>query len=112
QEVLSAVCGANGPVGRFTNADSKIYGAELEGVFRPTVGLRISQNLSYKKGEYTDFVDLNIGACQQTPPVTAYIDKSGQNIPFPAWSYDGSVSYDWMVSGFPRTPQANCRYRA
>ncbi|MEG1029228.1 MAG: TonB-dependent receptor, partial [Brevundimonas sp.] len=76
QQVLSAVCGANGPVGRFTNADSKIYGAELEGVFRPAAGLRISQSLSYKKGEYTDFLDLDIGKCQQTPRVTAYIDKS------------------------------------
>lgn len=111
QQVLSAVCGANGPVGRFTNADSKIYGAELEGVFRPAPGLRISQNLSYKKGEYTDFVDLDIGACQQTPPVTAYIDKSGQTIPFPAWSYGGSVTYDWMISGFAVTAEANYSYR-
>jgi len=111
QQVLSAVCGANGPVGRFTNADSKIYGAELEGVFRPAAGLRISQNLSYKKGDYTDFTDLDIGACQQTPRVTVYIDKSGQKIPFPAWSYGGSVSYDWTVGGFAVTAEANYSYR-
>ncbi len=111
QQVLSAVCGANGPVGRFTNADSKIYGAELEGVFRPAAGLRISQNLSYKKGEYTDFVDLDIGACQQIPRATVYIDKSGQKIPFPAWSYGGSVSYDWTVGGFAVTAEANYSYR-
>ena len=111
QQVLSAVCGANGPVGRFTNADSKIYGAELEGVFRPTAGLRISQNLSYKKGEYTDFIDLDIGACQRTPRATVYIDKSGEKIPFPAWSYGGSVSYDWAVSGFAVTAEANYSYR-
>ncbi len=111
QQVLSAVCGANGPVGRFTNADSKIYGAELEGVFRPAAGLRISQNLSYKKGEYTDFTDLDIGACQQTPRATVYIDKSGQKIPFPAWSYGGSVSYDWTVGGFAVTAEANYSYR-
>ena len=111
QQVLSAVCGANGPVGRFTNADSKIYGAELEGVFRPAAGLRISQSLSYKKGEYTDFLDLDIGKCQQTPRVTAYIDKSGDEIPFPAISYAGSVSYDWTVSGFAVTAEANYSYR-
>lgn len=111
QQVLSAVCGANGPVGRFTNADSEIYGAELEGVLRPAAGLRISQNLSYKHGEYTDFVDLDLGACRQTPRVTAYIDKSGQQIPFPAWSYGGSVSYDWNVSGFAVTAEANYSYR-
>lgn len=111
QQVLSAVCGANGPVGRFTNADSRIYGAELEGVFRPAAGLRISQSLSYKKGEYTDFLDLDIGKCQQTPRVTAYIDKSGDEIPFPAISYAGSISYDWTVSGFAVTAEANYSYR-
>ena len=111
QQVLSAVCGANGPVGRFTNADSKIYGAELEGVFRPAAGLRISQSLSYKKGEYTDFLDLDIGKCRQTPRVTAYIDKSGDEIPFPAISYAGSISYDWTVSGFAVTAEANYSYR-
>ncbi|MNS65105.1 TonB dependent receptor [compost metagenome] len=78
---------------------------------RPAAGLRISQNLSYKHGEYTDFVDLDLGACRQTPRVTAYIDKSGQQIPFPAWSYGGSVSYDWNVSGFAVTAEANYSYR-
>ena len=110
QQVLSAVCGANGPVGRFTNADSKIYGAELEGVFRPTAGLRISQNLSYKQGEYTDFIDLDIPACQQTR-TTVLIDKSGDEIPFPALSYGGSISYDWTVSGFAVTAETNYSYR-
>jgi len=111
QQVLSAVCGANGPVGRFTNADSKIYGAELEGVLRPAAGLRISQSVSYKKGEYTDFLDLDIGKCQQTPRVTAYIDKSGDEIPFPTISYAGSISYDWTVSGFAVTAETNYSYR-
>ncbi len=111
QQVLSAVCAAGGPIGRFTNADSKIYGAELEGVFRPTAGLRISQNISYKQGEYTDFVDLDIPKCQQTPRVTAFIDKSGDEIPFPALSYGGSISYDWTVSGFAVTAETNYSYR-
>jgi len=110
QQVLSAVCGANGPVGRFTNADSKIYGAELEGVFRPAAGLRISQNLSYKQGEYTDFIDLDIPACQQTR-TTVLIDKSGDKIPFPSLSYGGSISYDWTVSGFAVTAETNYAYR-
>lgn len=110
QQVLSAVCGANGPVGRFTNADSKIYGAELEGVFRPTAGLRISQNLSYKQGEYTDFIDLDIPACQKTR-TTVLIDKSGDEIPFPSLNYGGSISYDWTVSGFAVTAETNYSYR-
>lgn len=110
QQVLSAVCGANGPVGRFTNADSKIYGAELEGVFRPTAGLRISQSVSYKQGEYTDFIDLDIPACRQTR-TTVLIDKSGDEIPFPSLSYGGSLSYDWTVSGFAVTAETNYAYR-
>ncbi|MFK0298696.1 TonB-dependent receptor [Brevundimonas sp. NPDC090276] len=110
QQVLSAICGANGPIGRFTNADSKIYGAELEGVFRPSTGLRISQNLSYKQGEYTDFIDLDIPACQQTR-TTVLIDKSGDEIPFPSLSYGGSISYDWTVNGFAVTAETNYSYR-
>ncbi len=110
QQVLSAICGANGPIGRFTNADSRIYGVELEGVFRPAAGLRVSQNLSYKQGEYTDFIDLDIAACQQTR-TTVLIDKSGDEIPFPALSYGGAVSYDWTVSGFAVTAEANYAYR-
>ena len=108
QQVLSAVCGAGGPIGRFTNADSKIYGAELEGVLRPSASLRISQSLSYKKGEYTDFIDLDIDKC---PGATVHIDKSGDDIPFPAWSYGGSISYDWNVNGFAVTAETNYAYR-
>ncbi|MEG1029227.1 MAG: TonB-dependent receptor, partial [Brevundimonas sp.] len=32
-------------------------------------------------------------------------------IPFPAISYAGSVSYDWTVSGFAVTAEANYSYR-
>ncbi|MBX3476071.1 MAG: TonB-dependent receptor [Brevundimonas sp.] len=111
QQVLSAVYGVNGPVGRFANVpSSEIYGAELEGVWRPMDGLRIAQSLSYKHGEYTDFFDLDVPASRNAG-MAVYADKSGQEIPFPAISYGGSASYDWMAGGFALTAEVNYSYR-
>ncbi len=111
QQVLSAVWGANGPVGRFTNAPSShIYGAELEAILRPVTGLRISQSLSYKKGEYDEYEAMDVAAsCEAGQAV--YTDMANTPILFPAWSYSGSVSYDWVLSGFDVTTEANYAYR-
>ncbi|MFT4911731.1 MAG: iron complex outermembrane receptor protein [Brevundimonas sp.] len=111
QQVLSAVYGANGPVGLFVNVPaSRIYGAEIEGVWRPLPNLRISQSLSYKHGEYTDFFDLDVPA-SRTAGTAVYVDKSGRDIPFPAVSYGGAAAYDWGVEGFDLTAEANYSYR-
>ena len=111
QQVLSAVYGVNGPVGLFVNVpSSEIYGAELEGVWRPMPGLTITQALSYKHGEYTDFFDLDVPA-SRTAGAAVYVDKSGQDIPFPAVSYGGSVAYDRAVDGFDLTAEVNYSYR-
>tara|TARA_R110002012_G_scaffold322025_2_gene553871 strand:+ start:60439 stop:62589 length:2151 start_codon:yes stop_codon:yes gene_type:complete len=111
QQVLTAVYGPNGPVGRFANVpSSEIYGAELEGVWHPLPDLRISQSLSYKQGKYTEFFDLDVAA-SRTAGAAVYVDKSGQDIPFPALSYGGSAAYDWSVRGFALTAEANYSYR-
>ena len=111
QQVLSAVWGQNGPVGRFTNVPSShIWGAELEAVLKPVQGLRISQSLSYKAGEYDDYEALDVPASRAANRAI-YVDKSGDPILFPAWSYAGSASYDWTVSGFAVTAEANYSYR-
>ena len=111
QQVLSAVWGQNGPVGRFTNVPSShIWGAELEAVLKPIQGLRISQSLSYKAGEYDDYEALDVPASRAANRAI-YVDKSGDPILFPAWSYAGSASYDWTVSGFAVTAEANYSYR-
>ena len=111
QQVLSAVWGANGPVGRFTNVPSShIWGAELEAVLKPVQGLRISQSLSYKSGEYDDYEALDVPASRAANRAI-YVDKSGDPILFPKWSYAGSASYDWTLSGFAVTAEANYSYR-
>ncbi|MBU2418907.1 MAG: TonB-dependent receptor [Alphaproteobacteria bacterium] len=111
QQVLSAVYGVNGPVGRFTNVpSSEIYGAELEGTFRPVDGLRISQSISYKHGEYVEFFDLDVPA-SRAAGLAIYVDKSGDEIPFPAVSYGGSIAYDWAVQNYALTADFNYSYR-
>lgn len=111
QQVLSAVWGQNGPVGRFTNVPSShIWGAELEAVVKPVQGLRISQSLSYKRGEYDQYEALDVPA-SRAANMAIYVDKAGDPILFPKWSYAGSASYDWTVSGFAVTAEANYSYR-
>lgn len=111
QQVLSAVWGVNGPVGKFANVpSSEIYGAELEGTWRPLPNLRISQSISYKHGEYTDFFDLDVAA-SRLANAAVFVDKSGEEIPFPAVSYGGSAAYDWMVENFDVTGEVNYSFR-
>jgi iron complex outermembrane receptor protein len=111
QQVLSAVWGANGPVGRFTNVPrSHIYGAELEAVLRPAAGLKISQSLSYKKGEYDEYEAMDVAASRAAGQAV-YTDMAGDPILFPTWSYAGSISYDWVLDGFDITTEANYAYR-
>ncbi|MFC5373573.1 TonB-dependent receptor [Brevundimonas faecalis] len=111
QQVLSAVWGQNGPVGRFANVPSShIWGAELEAVLKPVQGLRISQSLSYKKGEYDEYEAMDVPASRLAGKAV-YVDKAGDPILFPAWSYSGSISYDWTVSGFAVTAETNYSYR-
>ncbi len=111
QQVLSAIWTTNGPVGRFTNVpESHIWGAELEAIMRPAEGLQIGQTLSYKKGEYDDYQTLDVAA-SRLAWAAVYADKSGDPILFPAWSYSGWISYDWMVSDFAVTAEANYSFR-
>jgi iron complex outermembrane receptor protein len=111
QQVLSAVWGANGPVGKFANVpSSEIYGAELEGTWRPVPNLRITQSLSYKHGEYTDFFDLDVAA-SRLANAAVFVDKSGVEIPFPSVSYAGSAAYDWLVENFDVTGEVNYSFR-
>jgi len=111
QQVLSAVWGSNGPVGRFANVPSShIYGAELEALWHPAAGLRLSQSLSYKQGTYDDFQTMDIPASRAAGREVV-VDKSGDPILFPTWSYAGSVSYDFELNGFDVTTEANYAYR-
>jgi outer membrane receptor protein involved in Fe transport len=107
EQVLSVVCTANGPVGKFANAPkSQIHGAELEAVWQPVEGLRISQSGSYKKGEFKEFEDVDVSICQATHE-TVFVNRAGQPIKFPKWSYGGDISYDWLMGTYRVTAQTD-----
>jgi len=111
QQVLSAVWAPTGPVGRFANVPkSKIYGFELESVLHPFRGMTISQYGSYKNGEYLRFFDLDVAA-SRAAGMAVYSDKSGQRMPFPHWSYGGSITYDMPVGHHVVSANATFSYR-
>lgn len=113
QQVLDAVCGTNGPVGKFANAaKSHIYGIEGSLRLHPVSGLTIAPYGSYKSGEYDEFEALDLSACRSTR-TTAYIDKSGSRVPFPKTELGGTVSYEIPAGGDYRvTPSASFSYRS
>lgn len=110
EQVLSIVCTVNGAVGKFANAKSHIHGAELEAVWEPVSGLRISQSASYKKGNFTEFEDVSVSACQAGLG-TVLVDRKGEPIKFPKWSYGGDLSYAMPMGAFTVTAQADYSWR-
>jgi outer membrane receptor protein involved in Fe transport len=111
QQVLDAVCGANGPVGKFANAKrSRIYGVEGSLDWKPGA-LSVSAYASYKHGDYLDYQALDLAACRTTH-VAAYVDKSGQRLPFPSVEVGGSASYAFRLGDHRLTPTASLSYRS
>jgi len=117
QQVLAVVFDpVNGAIGRITNAPkSKIHGAELELQWTPVPGLSISQSVGYKSGEYTKFSDIDPTTAVRDPVTNLWsaktIDKAGQDLGFPAVSYNGSISYAWSVGTFDVQTAADYSYR-
>ena len=112
RQVLTAVYGANGPVGRIANAPkTKIWGAEVEMTWKPVAGLLITQGASYKDGEYKEFNDLDVPASRAAGRAI-FIDRAGQKLPFNNWSYTGSISYTAPVGDdLSLTTDFNYSYR-
>ncbi|MGF1457341.1 MAG: TonB-dependent receptor [Alphaproteobacteria bacterium] len=100
QQVQSAIFdpATNAIVGRIVNApESEIYGAELEVMWAPLPGVEISQAFGYKTGEYIEFTDLDTGATGASG-TEVLIDRAGQSLGFPEFSYVGSVTAQGDVS--------------
>ncbi|MFN3287647.1 MAG: TonB-dependent receptor, partial [Sphingomonadaceae bacterium] len=90
--VVSEVGGVTTRIGRITNAPrSRIWGIELEGVARLAQWLTLSQTVAYKEGEYRRFLDPDLSG--------AIVDRRGQAIGFPNWSYLGEVRATAPVGG-------------
>ncbi len=111
QQVLTAVFGPNGPVGRFANAPkSTIYGGEVELTWQPVANLNIIQAFGYKKGEYDEFFDLDVPA-SRAANMAVYVDRAGEDLPFPNYSYSGSVNYIWDIGDYGLLAETNYSYR-
>jgi outer membrane receptor protein involved in Fe transport len=106
QQVQSAIYTAFGPIGNIVNADAHIWGAEAELAWKPLPQLQIDQSLSYKTGEFDDFVDLDIAASIGAGHAV-YKQRAGENEGFPAWSYLGDVSYVWDLGSYDLTAETN-----
>lgn len=85
-------------IGRFTNANSRIHGAEVELEWLPISGLSLSQYAGFVEGYYTSSI-LN-GAI---PPQ----DFNGQALSFPKWSYGGDLSYALPLGAYKLTSDVN-----
>jgi iron complex outermembrane recepter protein len=117
QQVLSALFtpGVNGApptiIGHFINAPkSHIEGGEvsLEGELAPH--LTISQQIGYALGHYDNFKEFNLAAFQETG-ATGISNQSGASLPFPKFSYEGSVSYwFWIASDTKLEPEIDYSY--
>lgn len=111
QQVLSTVFTANGLVGRFANVPkSEIWGYEVELVLRPTPAFMITQNVGYKKGEYKEFFEVDAGASRLAGREIT-VDRAGQKIPFPNWSYQGSATYTWDLGDYDLAGNVNYNFR-
>ncbi|WP_437882315.1 TonB-dependent receptor [Pseudomonas sp. LRF_L74] len=114
QQVLSTVWSqqSSSLVGTFVNAPrSRIFGGELELLWRPLAGLEVQQYLGYKEGKYTD----DFLAVNSTATVAAgqevYNNYKGEALSFPKLSYGGSIAYTWALDGFDLRAETNYSYR-
>ncbi|WP_408590122.1 TonB-dependent receptor [Novosphingobium sp.] len=104
QQVLGTVLSQqSGLIGRITNAPkSKIWGGEVEVVLAPVQGLKITQSVGYKYGEYSKYEAIDptslAGSIGNFTATT--IDQAGKALPIARWSYQGSVAYTVPLGGY------------
>jgi outer membrane receptor protein involved in Fe transport len=110
QQVLSTVFTANGLIGIFANAPkSKIWGGEVEATFHPVPELTITQSVGYVRGEYREFSELDTAASRNAgAPI--FVNRAGQRIPFPEFSYEGSATYVWGIGEHDLSATVNYDY--
>ena len=102
QQILGAVFDSISQsfIGEFTNADSRIEGAELQLTLRPAAGMSVSQYLGYAEGFYkSPIYSVTAGA---TP-----VNFDGRPLSFPKWSYGGDLAYVWNTGGYVLTAESN-----
>lgn len=89
---FSGVVGAL--IGRIENVPkSEIYGFELETVWAPAEGITLSNAIGWKTGEFKEYSSID------TTDPTQLIDRAGEELPFPNWSYTGSLTVTNTFAG-------------
>jgi iron complex outermembrane receptor protein len=121
QQVLSVVVDpVNGPIGRIVNAPkSKIYGTEVELLAQPVDGLRLRAALAYSTGEYREFLDVDTAKITRDPVTGLFetnlarisIDRKGEELGFPKFTGNASISYAIPLGGLTLEPELSYSYR-
>ncbi|HEY0314914.1 MAG TPA: TonB-dependent receptor [Sphingomonas sp.] len=116
QQVLGVVVDpTNGAIGRITNAPrSRIYGGELELDYAPVTGLRFTQSVGYKDGQYTKYTDIDSTTVHKDASgqyVGTGVNFAGKRLPFTHWSYEGSADWTVPVGAYAIDAQADYSYR-
>jgi iron complex outermembrane receptor protein len=111
QQVQSAIFDpVYGAVGKIVNAPrSHIYGVEGELDWAPVAGLEITQGLSWRKGKYDRFDDLDIAASTAVGHGVT-VSRAGQDEGFPHWSYNGAATYKLPVGTYTLTAEGDYAY--
>ena len=111
QQVQSAIFDpVYGAVGKIVNAPkSHIYGLEAELDWAPVSGLEITQGVSWRKGKFDRFDDLDIAASTAAGHAVT-VSRAGQDQGFPHWSYNGSASYRIPVGAYTLTAESDYAY--
>jgi len=111
QQVQSAIFDpVYGAVGKIVNAPrSHIFGFEGELTWRPAPGVEITQGLTWRKGKFDRFVDLDIAASTAAGAART-INRAGQDQGFPHWSYNGAASYRMPLGNWALTAATDYAY--
>ena len=114
QQVQSAIYDPlYGAIGKIVNAPrSHIYGLEAELAWMPVTGVTIDQGLSWRRGKFDRFLDLDIAASTAAGAART-IDRRGQDEGFPRWSYTGDASWRFDLGArLAATLAADWSYRS
>ena len=93
-----------GLVGSIVNAPrSHMYGGEIEAEWHPLRGLTLSQSAGFAVGAFDKFSSLYSAHIVNGLYVGDYRNRKGEELPFPKFTVNGSVSYTWDLGRYNLT---------
>ena len=105
QQIQSATLNPQtGLVGSIVNAPrSHMYGGEIEAEWRPLPNLVITQSAGFAVGAFDKFSSLYSAHVVNGLYVGDYRNRKGESLPFPKFTVNGSVSYNWELGNYVLT---------